>query len=144
VGDYYGGKTSPLPLVTYYEAKFIEAEAALRANDPARAAAAYNDAIKANLAELDADDPAYIAANANETAATITLEKIMGQKYIAMFTQPEVWNDWRRTGFPALTPNPDGNVNAIPRRYPTVQTERLYNTKATVVTDLLSKVWWDE
>ena len=27
------------------------------------------------------------------------------QKHIAMFTQPEVWSDWRRTTFPTLTPN---------------------------------------
>lgn len=144
IGPYYGNFDSPLPLVTYFEAKFIEAEAALRANDKARAAAAFNAAVTANLTKLGVPDPAYLAANANETAATITLEKIMTQKYIAMFTQPEIWTDWRRTNLPALTPHPNANVPDIPRRLTTAQSERLYNTSAVVVTNILQPVWWDE
>ncbi len=98
----------------------------------------------ANLIKLGVPDPVYLAANANETETTITLEKIMTQKYIAMFSQPEVWSDWRRTDLPKLTPNPNGNVAAIPRRLPTAQSERLYNTNAPVNTDILKPVWWDE
>ena len=89
-------------------------------------------------------DPAYLAANANETDATVSLEKIMTQKYIAMFTQPEVWTDWRRTDLPALTPNPDANIQGIPRRLTTAQSERLYNSNAVVVANLLQPVWWDQ
>lgn len=144
IGPYYAGVASSLPLVTYFEAKFIEAEAAFRANDKVRAAAAFNAAVTANLTKLGVPDPAYLAANANETDATITLEKIMTQKYIAMFTQPEVWSDWRRTNLPALTPNPDASVSAIPRRLTTAQSERLYNTSAVVEADILKPVWWDQ
>ena len=79
-----------------------------------------------------------------ETAATITLEKIMTQKYIAMFTQPEVYSDWRRTNIPMLTPNAGASIAEIPRRLPTAQNERLYNSKAQVVTDLTQRVWWDQ
>ena len=144
IGPYYGDLSSPLPLATFFEAKFIEAEAALRSGDKARAATAYNAAVTANLTKLGVPDPAYLAANANETDASITLGKIMTQKYVAMFTQPEVWTDWRRTDLPALTPNPDGNVAGIPRRLTTAQSERLYNSSAIVVTNLLQPVWWDQ
>jgi len=144
IGPYYGGISASLPLVTFFEAKFIEAEAALRANDKARAAAAFNAAVTANVTKLGVADPDFIAANANETEATITLEKIMTQKYIAMFTQPEVWADWRRTNLPALTPNAGANEPAIPRRLTTAQSERLYNSSAIVVTDILQPVWWDQ
>lgn len=144
IGPYYADFDSPLPLVTYFEAKFIEAEAAFRAGDKGRAATAFNAAVTANLNKLGVADPAYLLVHANETAATISLEKIMTQKYVAMFTQPEVWADWRRTNLPALTPNPDGDVAAIPRRLTTAQSERLYNTSATVITDILKPVWWDE
>jgi hypothetical protein len=144
IADYYGAPASPLPLVTFFEAKFIEAEAALRAGNATRAADAYNAAVTANLTKLGVADAAYITANASETAATITLEKIMNQKYTAMFTQPEVWADWRRTGFPALTPNAGANIAGIPRRLPTAQNERLYNNKAVVNIDLLNPVWWDQ
>jgi hypothetical protein len=134
-----------LPLVTYFEAKFIEAEANLRLNNTAEAATAFNEAVAASVLKVTgAPDPAFEAIYANETGASITLEKIMTQKYIAMFTQPEAWADWRRTNFPTLVPNPDGDVAGIPRRFPTCRSERNYNTNAIVITDILTPVWWDE
>jgi hypothetical protein len=65
------------------------------------------------------------------------------EKYKALFTQVEVWTDWRRTGFPALSPNPDGNVSGIPKRLPTSVDERNYNTNAIVETNLLKKMWFE-
>ena len=145
VGPFYASQTSAMPLVTYSEAKFIEAEAQLRAGDKTKAAAAYNAAVKANILKTtSAANPVYETANASETDVTITLQKIMTQKYIAMFTQPEVWSDWRRTNFPALTPNANAAVAGIPRRFPTAQSERLYNTKVTVESNILTPVWWDK
>lgn len=144
-GPLYSSDAAPLPLVTYYEMKFIEAEANFRLGNADAAATAYNDAVKANLlATLGAPDAAYEAANASETGATITLDKIMTQKYIAMFTQPEVWADWRRTNLPGLSPNPDVALGEIPRRFPTCIDERLYNTNAVVESDITKPVWWDE
>lgn len=143
-GPLYSSDANPLPLLTYYEMKFIEAEAQMRLGNTGAAATAYNDAVKANiLATVGAADPTYEAANASETAGTITMEKIMTQKYIAMFTQCETWADWRRTGLPALTPNPDGIVDGIPVRFPTCIDERLYNSNAVVIGDILAPVWWD-
>lgn len=145
---YLSNPDSPSPLVTYVEAKFIEAEAAFRTNDKARAAAAHNEAIKTHIRQATgADAPdAYITAQASETEGTITLEKIMTHKYVALFTQFEVYNDWRRTNIPALSPNPNGLVAGIPRRLPTPQNERLYNTNAPSppISDILKPVWWDE
>jgi hypothetical protein len=145
-GPYAGtsGETD-LPLVTYFEAKFLEAEANLRLGNTDDAAAAYNDAVKASVLKVTgASDPAFEDLYANEDGASITLEKIMIQKYIAMFTQPEAWTDWRRTNLPALDPNPDGDVAGIPRRFPTCRSERNYNTNAIVISDILTPVWWDE
>jgi hypothetical protein len=72
------------------------------------------------------------------------METIMTQKYIAMFTQPEVWADYRRTGYPDLTPDPRGSINSIPQRYPTALDERLYNENMESITDLTTPVWWAE
>jgi hypothetical protein len=145
IGDYYGGQSASMPMATYFEAKFIEAEAALRGGDAGRAATAYNAAVTANLTKLGVADPIYLAANASETAASISLDKIMKQKYIAMFTQPEAYTDWRRTGIPALTPNAGAVINSIPRRLPTPQSERLYNTSAKdkAVSDITQHLWFD-
>ena len=144
IGSYFGSPASVAPIATYVEAKFIEAEAKLRSGDNAGAALAMNDAVKASILQITgSNDPTFEAAYASETGATVTLNKIMFQKYVAMFTQVEVWNDWRRTDIPQLTPNPSGVVPGIPTILPTSQDERLYNNNATVITNLLSKVWWD-
>jgi Starch-binding associating with outer membrane len=145
IGTYYGSNNANLPLVTYFELKFIEAEAALRTGNKQRAADALNAAVKENIKKVTgAANAAYETANASETATSITLDKIMTQKYIAMFTQPEVWADWRRTDIPKLTKNAAGVVNGIPRRLPTAQTERQYNAKAKVESNILARVWWDK
>ena len=145
-GPYAGTSSATnLPLVTHFEAKFIEAEANLRLGNTDAAATAYNDAVKASVLKVTgASNPAFEALYASETGSSIALEKIMTQKYIAMFTQPEAWSDWRRTNLPALVPNPDGVVNGIPRRFPTCLSERNYNTNAVVVSNILTPIWWDE
>ena len=146
LGAYYGSEDSPLPLITYAEMKFIEAEANLRLGNTQAAADAHNAGVIASVEKVTGAtiDPAYLVAQASETIGTITLEKIMTHKYIALFTQVEVWSDWRRTNYPTLTPNPNGVVNGIPRRFVTPFDERINNTNATVVSDILKPVWWDE
>lgn len=137
---------SPTPLATYVEAKFIEAEAQLRSGKAADAATAFNTAVSASVKQITgADIPAAFKTQvASETAATITLAKIINQKYVALFSIPEGYNDWRRTGFPALKANQDTDKKAIPLRLPTSQDERNYNKNATVVGDIFQPVWWDK
>jgi hypothetical protein len=144
VGAYTQGLSAPI--ATYVEAKFIEAEAKFRSADKPGAASAHNAAVLASVERVTGDtaSAAFKASTASETAGSITLETIMVQKHIAMFGQIEVWADWRRTGFPTISPNPNGKVSAIPRRLPTSVEERLYNTSAKVVQDILTPVWWDE
>lgn len=143
VGSFIAGQSSPIPIVTYAEALFIQAEAAFRADNKILAASAYNAAVKAAIKMVTGEDAglAYIAAEASETALTITHQKIMTQKYLAMFVNVEAWVDYRRTGFPILTANPNGDVTGIPQRFPTVIDERKYNPNAIVVSDILKKMW---
>lgn len=137
---------SPLPLITYTEAKFIQAEAYLRLNMKPQAATAYNEAVNASVKRVTGTDAplSFQLAVASETALTISLEKIINQKYIALFTQIEPYNDWRRIGFPLLTPNSAGVEPKIPLRLPSSQEERLYNSNATIVTNIYEPVWWDK
>jgi hypothetical protein len=144
VGTYFGSANSPAPMATYVEALFIKAEANLRVGNTAEAATAYNEAVKASIAQVTgASDAAYEAIYANETSESVNLSKIMYQKYVALFTQNEVWTDWRRTGFPQLEANPSGFVSGIPTILPTPQEERLYNPNAVNVTNVLNKMWID-
>jgi len=144
-GTYLATNNGPFPLVTYAEVKFIEAECNLRVGKKDKAATAHNDGVKASLEEVTGEiDALYVTTYASETAASITLEKIMTQKYIAGFGQIETWTDWRRTQLPALTPNPDGVIAGIPVRFPNVLDERINNPNATIVSDKLEPVWWDK
>lgn len=150
VGEYIAGAGAPIPLVTYSEALFIKADASFRLGNLGDAATYYNQGVIKAVTQVTgtAPDATYIAAHAAATAATITEEQIATQKYIALFTQIEAWAEWRRTGYPALTPNAENvtGTNAIPRRLPTENNELLYN-KANAsqynVTDIFAKVWWD-
>jgi hypothetical protein len=135
----------PVPMVTFEEIKFLQAEALL-ATDKASAATAYNEGVKASVKYVTkADAPAeFVTSNASETSATINIGKIISGKYDALFTSVEVWNDWRRLGLPTLVanPNPIAESKGIPLRFPTVIDERLYNTSAIVVSDNYKKVWF--
>ncbi len=102
---FFGAKDAPQLFATYFELKFIEAEANMRAGNAA-AAAALNAAVAAQLKKVmnfDEDAamvPAYVATYASETATTITMEKIMTEKYKAMICQEaETWMDVRRHNY---------------------------------------------
>ncbi|HKK38337.1 MAG TPA: SusD/RagB family nutrient-binding outer membrane lipoprotein [Cryomorphaceae bacterium] len=144
VGDLYAQDNSPVPLVTYVEAKFLEAEAHLRAGSPGMAAEAYNTAVIASVEQVTGSSPSQEFIDEYASAdASIALEDIMLQKYIALFVQIETYSDWRRTGVPELNPFAGAVIGGIPLRLPTPQDERLYNPNAIVVGDPLIPVYWD-
>jgi len=136
----------PVAMVTYEELLFISAEAKFKKNDFAGAATDFNEAVKTSVLVVTGKDaPAsFVTAQASKDASTITLETIIAGKYDALFTQVEVWSDWRRTGFPVLVPNQDPKADSkgIPLRFPTIIDERLYNTNAKAVQDNYAKLWF--
>jgi hypothetical protein len=145
LGAFFGDANAPFYFASYMEQKFIEAEAAFQTGDLIRAATAHNAGVMASLARYGIVDLVFEGLYASETAVTISLEKIMTQKYIAMFLDVEAFNDWRRTGIPALLPNP-GNVtgDVIPRRLPYPQSERLFNgANCPCASAITTRVWWD-
>ncbi|MCX6256653.1 MAG: SusD/RagB family nutrient-binding outer membrane lipoprotein [Bacteroidia bacterium] len=157
IGPFFTSINSPVPFITYAEQNFIKAECRFKTGDAAGAATAFNTAVSASLAQMGVSDAAWEAVNASETAASITLDKIMTQKWIALFMNTESFTDWRRTGLPALTPaaNAQTSNQLIPRKFPYSISERLYNTanyNAAVTSqgwganggaDIIQRVWWD-
>jgi hypothetical protein len=59
-----------------------------------------------------------------------------------LFNNFEPYNDFRRTGFPVLTPNQISESKKIPVRLLTPKSERTLNNNATVVSDIYTPVWW--
>ena len=96
-----------------------------------------------------ADITTYLAANGTLTGTFDNkLKQIIEEKYIANFgviLQP--WTDWRRTGYPVLTPpsNRMPEVTSIPRSLFYPQSEIDLNPSAPAQKDvnLQTRVFWD-
>ena len=134
----------PYPYMTFTEQKFIEAEAKLQTGDAAGATLAYLAGIKSSILEAGntaADYTGYIANTKVVPPTGITLNEIITQKYIALWTQPEAYLDWRRTGIPALTPNIG---TSIPRRFLYPLSEVEYNTNVPKGVLQFDRVWLDK
>ncbi|WP_053405929.1 SusD/RagB family nutrient-binding outer membrane lipoprotein [Persicobacter sp. CCB-QB2] len=148
---FYSSPTSPIAFMTYEELKFIEAEAYLSLNMVTEAEMAFQEAIGSHMAKVgvdEADADAYLMAHGTLNSGT-ELQQVMEAKYVALFTHPESWVDYRRTGYPMLTPPDNSELPSgkIPRRFPYAESEYLYN--AVNVPDLnkedglLQRMWWD-
>jgi hypothetical protein len=104
------GAAFPQPWVTGEESALILAEAYFNTGNAA-AAQAQLDAVKAKY---------------SVPVEPVSLEEIIEEKYVSLFQNPEVWNDYKRTCLPALTPtsNEGPNPGLIPRRAFYGQTEQ--------------------
>lgn len=160
--------TSPVFLVTAAQTNLLLAEARFRGWITTGTAAQYfSDGIKAHMDQMATYDAGCaIAAGARDTyvaanplGAGTELNQINTQYWIASFLNgPEAFANFRRSGFPALTPNPYGQPNNpdVPngtfiRRltYPTselsVNTTNVNAAIAAQGPDKLStRVWWDK
>lgn len=106
--SWHSQATSPIQFITFAEQKFIQAEAEFIKNGgtttskgtSAVAYTAYLDGIRASLQKLGVSDTArtrYLAdPRVAVGAGNLTLQLIMGEKFKALFLNPEVWNDYRR------------------------------------------------
>jgi len=140
IGLAYAGSDSAVGIVTYAEAKFIEAEAKFRLGQDAKSS--LREAVVASV--LKVTGTAATSEFLDAATSIINLENIIQQKYLALFLTMEPYNDYRRTGFPLLVPNQLSNTKTIPVRLPTPSDERQSNPNATVVSNVTTNLWWDK
>jgi hypothetical protein len=163
----YIQRAAPNFLLTYAETELLLAEAANRGwSVGANAATHYANGVRGamlSLSQLNAAATVSQAAIdayvlANPLGATNQLKQINEQYWLetsTTFNFIEGWNNWRRSGYPELTPvNYPGNVTGgtIPRRliYPVTEVSNNpagYAAGVASLTggDLLtSRVWWDK
>ncbi len=159
----------PIFILSYAETELLLAEAAARGWSVGGSAQQhYTNGVSGamqSLTQLDAQtiiDPATIINYLNQhpldmSSATNALQMINTQYWVATgtnFNFIENWFNWRRSGYPMLTPvNYPGDVTngTIPRRMIYLSTEILTNPvnyKAAVARlpggdQLTSRVWWD-
>ena len=91
----------------------------------------------------------YLSARPNLGTVSNPLAEIMREKFVANYLKFEAWNDWRRTGYPTLTPVAGALTAGIPQRFPNRLSEpsdNPDNIKATGIanglTGMTTKVWW--
>jgi hypothetical protein len=152
IGPYFSADSAALNWNSYANAKFIEAEARLIVSGATAADAPYRAAIRANMEKLRVPTAAintYLAARPALNTVANPLEAIITQKYIANFLKAEVWNDWRRTGYPRLTPVAGALLPGIPQRVRAPASELASNIDNLMATGLPTgldgmnvKVWW--
>jgi hypothetical protein len=160
--------TAPIFFVTAAQTQLLLAEARFRGwISDGTAAQYFADGINAHMDQMAMYDPgSAIAASARDTyvanhplAAGKELDQINTQYWIAsLLNGPEAFANFRRSGYPALPPNPYGQPNNpdVPngtfiRRltYPTselsVNTSNVNEAISKQGPDKLStRVWWDK
>lgn len=145
-GPLFASSDSPVPIVSYAEMMFIRAEIKVAQNEDVDAKQSYTNGIKASMALAgvsDAEVTTYLGRADVMPSTALTLKHVMEQKFLAMYTQPETFSDWRRTGIPALA-TPQDAVGTTPRRFLYPLSERLYNSSnyPTGVTTG-TRIFWD-
>lgn len=121
----------PYYLISYAEVELMKAEAALKGWISSNAETHFSNGVTAAINSWVYFDPtfsvspsasaAYVAGRGFASASNADKLRLIGEEYWAanFLNAIEAWSNWRRTGFPALTPTQDPNAfegNFIPRR----------------------------
>ncbi len=148
IGHYYGDDTGHVEFITYDELLFVKAEATLRSTGNFVAAqTAYDSAIYYNMTKLGVaptDIATYLTANGTLTTIAVdsAIAQVAFQEYLALYSNPEAFTLWRRTGSPVLVPT--SGTNGIPRRYLYPNSEVTLNAANTPAsTSYTPKIFWD-
>jgi len=127
VSDLIGTRSDPTfrqPLITWQENQMILAEANFVLSG-AGAAQPFVDALRTSIGMA--------------TTPVTSLNTIMEEKYIALFQNIEVFNDYKRTCYPTITPFPNpGFSGVVPGRIYYAQSETNVNPNAPSVSQQLA------
>ncbi len=157
--DAYFAEDAPVFLLTYMEAKFIEAEAKFLLGDKQGAYDAYIEGITASMDKLgipSADRDAYLneaSIGFGGDANQLEMKHILKEKNIALVLHPEPYTDMRRYDFDpnifvdlTFPQNRSDEIpaNEWPRRavYPTSEVQR--NPNLDQISEYWLPVWWDQ
>jgi hypothetical protein len=156
----------PYYLISYAESELMVAEAILKGWISGDASAKFTSgvtaainawtAFDASFATSATDISAYITGRGFDSASDADKLRLVGEEYWAAtwLNDIESWSNWRRTGFPALTPTSDPNryqgINIIPRRLKYWENEISSNPTNYAAAlsrmgadEFDTKVWWD-
>lgn len=156
----------PYYLISYAEHELMAAEAILKGWISGDASAKFTmgvtaaidawTAFDAAFATSASDVSAYISSRGFDSASAADKLRLIGEEYWAAtwLNDIESWSNWRRTGFPELTPTSDPNryqgIDIIPRRLKYWENEisaNPSNISAAIsrmgADEFNTRVWWD-
>jgi hypothetical protein len=154
-------RAEPYMLMNYGEVELYLAEAAKRGIggvDPGSAAAHYNAGVKASMQMYTPYDASLTVSDAAVTSYltmfpysdATALEQIGTQMWLNHYLNWwEAWSEWRRTGFPVLTPvnfpgNSTGGTIPVHLKYPNAEVAGNPNfASGSSPNDYTTRVWWD-
>lgn len=145
---------TPTPIITAAEIHFLRAECQVQLGQFAAARTSYKAALKASLEEYGVFSQIWFDAYSSAIDQIpdnkdIMMRAVMTEKWISLCYNTEAYNDWRRTGYPVLVPNPLGagpsGQPVIPIRFPYATDPITYNPNTPDLgnTPLWQNVWWD-
>ncbi|QES89131.1 SusD/RagB family nutrient-binding outer membrane lipoprotein [Rhizosphaericola mali] len=151
-GDFYAADNANGYIFSADEALFLKAEATYYVSGLSAAQEVYQTAILNNMAKMglsaSADSVQAYLTNRGTLTTSNAIQRIMEEKSVANFFSPEIWTDWRRTGYPALTVistanGAPANTKGIPRRFLYPLSEETANASNVPTATLTDRVWWD-
>jgi len=162
----FGLQTTPFFDYQYAEVAFLEAEAVIRGYITGDASTLYTSGVTAQMESLAllptnptitaTQISTYLTQNPLPTASEDQIARINTEYWLAgfAFDAEDEYANWRRTGYPVLTPNPGSVSKTIPRKMIYPQSEftlnnanvnaalAQYGGENTFNTDAV--VWWDK
>jgi Starch-binding associating with outer membrane len=152
LGNYFTQATTPSVIMTYSELQLTLAEAAFDKDIDGNADDFFKKGVEASFGQYSLTIPTdYL-----KTVGAISKEKIIEQKWIALFGQGiDAWTEYRRTGFPKFSPRDPRaifeNDGIVPTRLPYPTTEYSLNKvqldggiKMNGTDNMKTKLWWAE
>lgn len=146
VGEKYLAPDLPGYFMSYAELQFLLAEAAHSGYITGDAQTYFANGIAASMAENGISSYSIGTALAVGEAG---MQQIGEQKWLALYCQGvEAWTEWRRTGYPILTPAIEGIIDVIPQRYKYPSSEQSINASAYTAAvanqgdDILATTLW--
>jgi hypothetical protein len=142
-GNFYAGAAANNYLLTYSESQFLKAEATFIVSGATAAAPVYRDAVISHMTKLGVTSTEYEPyLTSRALTGSNALQMIIEEKGVADFLSMESFVDYRRTGYPALSPVLNA-LSAIPRRVLYPQVEIIANPQPQHAAKLTDRVWWD-
>ncbi|MBO0936968.1 SusD/RagB family nutrient-binding outer membrane lipoprotein [Fibrella sp. HMF5335] len=148
------GGEAPIRIITNFQRAFMQAEAVLTLGVAGNAQTFYQEGIRASMVKAGiatADINTYFTANPQVVTLSGSpqnqLRQVMTQKWIANFgIGLEAFDDYRRTGYPALSQvlNPSGDDGTRPVRLPYTDNEIQRNPNVPNPGPKTNeRLWWD-